>query len=113
MFHWDEWLVQGKGSHLHVQKLKLNKETIAIKLDGDVRDINYGMELNTFPLFTDNTNYAISNDGTMVAFSAHHRTHDEAWNTGWQTYFIDLNEMTTPVLITGHQGKNAISVVFK
>ena len=102
MFHWDEWLVQDKGSHLHVQKLKLNKATNAIELDGDVRDINYGMELNTPPLFTDNTNYAISNDGSMVAFSAHHRTHDEALNTGWQTYFIDLNEMTTPVLITGH-----------
>ena len=56
MFHWDEWLVQGKGSHLHLQKLKLNEATNAIELDGDVRDINYGMELNTPPLFTDNTN---------------------------------------------------------
>ena len=44
--------------------------------------INYGMELNTPPLFTNNTNYAISNDGTIVAFSVHHRTYEEEGNTG-------------------------------
>ena len=48
----------------------------------------------------------------MVAFSAHHRTHDEAWNTGWQTYFIDLNEMTTPVLITGHNKQRTHYLLF-
>ena len=102
MFHWDHWLPQGKGSHLFLQKIKIDSETKEIALDGDVKDLTKGMELNTPPLFTDKSNYDISRDGTQVAFSAHFRTNDEAWVTGWQTYYMDLTEMAKPVLITGH-----------
>ena len=60
------------------------------------------MEINTPPLFTDNSNYDLSNDGAMIAFSAHHREQVESWTTGWKTYFIDLKLMKEPILITRH-----------
>ena len=99
-FHWDTWLVQGKGSHLFYQKIKFSNNKF--ELDGDVIDITNGMELNTPPLFSDNSNYDLSSDGTKVAFSAHLRSHDEAWNTSWKTYYIDLELMKKPIVISGH-----------
>ena len=59
------------------------------------------MQINCPPLFSDNSNYDLSNDATKVAFSAHHRSHKEAWNTGWKTYYYDLNLMQKPILISG------------
>ena len=100
-FHWDTWLVQGKGSHIFYQKIKLNKDLDKIELDGEVDDITKDMEINCPPLFSDNSNYDISNDGTKIAFSAHIRNHNEAWNTGWKTYYIDLTLMKKPILISG------------
>jgi dipeptidyl aminopeptidase/acylaminoacyl peptidase len=99
-FHWDKWLVQGKGSHIFYQRIKLENDKII--LDGEVNDVTKGMEINSPPLFTDNSNYDISNDGNMIAFSAHHREHTESWNTGWKTYFINLELMNKPILITSH-----------
>ena len=98
-FHWDTWLVEGKGSHIFYQKIKLNNDKI--ELDGDVIDLTKDMEINCPPLFSDNSNYDLSNDATKVAFSAHHRSHKEAWNTGWKTYYYDLNLMQKPILISG------------
>ena len=98
-FHWDTWLVQGKGSHIFYQKIKLDNNNIV--LDGEANDITIGMEINCPPLFSDNSNYDISNDVTKIAFSCHHRTHNEAWNTGWKTYYIDLAVMEKPILISG------------
>ena len=60
-FHWDTWLVQGKGSHLFYQKIKFSNNKF--ELDGEVIDITNGMELNTPPLFSDNSNYDLSSDG--------------------------------------------------
>ena len=60
------------------------------------------MELNTPPLFTSNENYDISNDGTMVTFSAHIRNHEESWSTSWHTYYINPNTMSKPYMITTH-----------
>ena len=100
MFHWDEWLIEGKGSHLFYQKFKLNGNTF--ELIDTPKDITIGMELNTPPLFTSNDNYDISNDGTMVAFSAHLRSHDESWSTSWHTYYINPSTMTKPHMITTH-----------
>ena len=98
-FHWDTWLVEGKGSHIFYQKIKLNNDKI--ELDGDVIDLTKDMEINCPPLFSDNSNYDLSNDATKIAFSAHHRGHKEAWNTGWKTYYYDLNLMQKPILISG------------
>ena len=100
MFHWDEWLIEGKGSHLFYQKFKLNGNNFEL-LDKP-KDITLGMELNTPPLLTSNENYDISNDGTMVTFSAHIRNHDESWSTSWHTYYINPNTMTKPYMITTH-----------
>ena len=109
-FHWDHWLVQGKGSHLFYQKIKLVNDKI--ELDGDVTDITSGMELNTPPLFSDISNYDLSSDGKKIAFSAHLRTHDEAWNTSWKTYYIDLEKMKRPLLISGHNSGRTQSPQF-
>ena len=101
MFHWDEWLIEGKGSHLFYQKFKLNDEE-KFELIGEPKDITFGMELNTPPLFSSSDNFDISNDGTMVAFSAHIRDHEESWSTSWRTYFINTVTMKKPILITEH-----------
>ena len=102
MFHWDEWLIEGKGSHLFYQKFKLNEATNTFELINKPKDVTKGMELNTPPLFTSNENYDISNDGTMVTFSAHIRNHEESWSTSWHTYYINPNTMSKPYMITTH-----------
>ncbi len=100
MFHWDQWLIEGKGSHLFYQKFKLD-DTKFVLID-DPRDLTLGMELNTPPLFTSNINYDLSNDGKLVAFSAHLRNHEESWSTSWHTYYINPSTMTSPYMITKH-----------
>ena len=100
MFHWDHWLIEGKGSHVFVQKLELSENKIVLK--EDPKDVTQNMEINCPPLFTDSTNFELSNDGNMIAFSAHLRNHEEAWRTGFKTYFQDLTTMNKPICITNH-----------
>ena len=100
MFHWDQWLIEGKGSHLFYQKFKLNGNKFY--LIGTPRDLTIGMKLNTPPLFTSNENYDISNDGNLVAFSVHERNHEESWSTSWHTYYIQPSLMDKPFMITKH-----------
>ena len=100
MFHWDQWLIEGKGSHLFYQKFKLNGNKF--ELIGTPRDLTIGMKLNTPPLFTSNENYDISNDGNLVAFSVHERNHEESWSTSWHTYYIQPSLMDKPFMITKH-----------
>ena len=52
MFHWDQWLIEGKGSHLFYQKFKLNGNKF--ELIDTPRDLTLGMELNTISLFNSN-----------------------------------------------------------
>ena len=111
MFHWDHWLVEGKGSHLFVQKIKLGDNNDII-LDGDVSDVTKKMEIYTPPLFTDFSNYDISKDGDKIAFSAHIRNKDEALKTGWETYYFDMNIMSNPYLITSHTEARTQNPVF-
>jgi len=100
-FHWDQWLIEGKGSHLFYQKFKLT-ENNKFELIDKPKDLTKGMELNTPPLFTSNENYDISPDGNLVAFSAHLRNHEESWSTSWHTYYINPSLMNKPYLITKH-----------
>ena len=100
-FHWDQWLIEGKGSHLFYQKFKLT-ENNKFELIDKPKDLTKGMELNTPPLFTSNENYDISPDGNLVAFSAHLRNHEESWSTSWHTYYINPSLMDKPYLITKH-----------
>ena len=100
MFHWDQWLIEGKGSHLFYQKFKLNGNKF--ELIDTPRDLTLGMELNTPPLFTSNENYDLSPDGNLVAFSVHERNHEESWSTSWHTYFIEPSMMDKPFMITKH-----------
>ena len=66
MFHWDHWLVEGKGSHLFIQKIKLGDNNDII-LDGTSFDVTKKMEIYTPPLFTDFSNYDISRDGDKIS----------------------------------------------
>ena len=100
MFHWDEWLPQGKGSHVFIQKLIYDKQTDTLMCNGEPRDLTLGMEINAPPHNTGSQHYDVSKDGTMVAFSGLLRNEKESWNTGWKTYYINVNEMTTPVIIS-------------
>ena len=112
MFHWDTWLVEGKGSHLFIQNLEYDENNKKIILKGVERDITSKMEINCPPLFTDFSNYDLNNDGTKVAFSAHLRNNKEAWNTGFKTYYFDLELMKKPVCITNHTMARTQNPVF-
>ena len=109
-FHWDTWLVQGKGTHLFYQKIKLNNDKM--ELDGEVNDVTVGMEINTPPLFSDDSNYDLSNDGKKVAFSGLPRDHNEAFSTSWKTYYYDLSLMKKPILISKHNDAQTRSPQF-
>ena len=56
-FHWNKWLIQGKGSHIFYQKIKLKENKII--LDGEVNDITKGMKINSPPLFSNNLSRGI------------------------------------------------------
>ena len=102
MFHWDTWLVEGKGSHVFVQKFDFDVDKNIFVLKDDPIDVCQGMEINTPPLFTDYSNYDLSNDGNLIAFSAHLRNNEEAFSTAYKTYYQNLNTMKKPVCITNH-----------
>ncbi len=99
-FHWDHWLTEGKGSHLFYQKLVYNEEEGKFNdLEEEPKDITLNMEINTPPLFTDNSMYDISNNGTKVAFTAHERNENESLSTGYNIYYFD-NETDSVVCIS-------------
>ena len=110
MFHWDHWLVEGKGSHLFVQRIKLEDNNII--LDGDAFDVTKKMEIFTPPLFTDYSNYDISCDGEKITFSVHLRNREESWKTGWNTYYLDIGLMSKPYCITQHTEARTQNPVF-
>lgn len=110
MFHWDRWLPEGKGSHLFFHKIEEKEEVPTI--EGNPKDITLNMAVNTPPLFTDKSNFDLSNDGSKVAFTAHWRNKVEAWKTGWQTFYLDLSEMSDPVCITKHTEARTLNPVF-
>ena len=112
MFHWDQWLVEGKGSHLFLQKINFDKDKNIFILDGEETDVTKKMEINTPPLFTDFSNYDINCDGTKIAFSAHIRNEYEAVKTGFKTYYYDLNLMDKPICITTHTEARTQNPVF-
>ena len=111
MFHWDTWLIEGKGTHVFIQNIDLSENNDII-LSGEPKDITQGMEINCPPLFTDFSNYELSNDGTKIAFSGHLRNHEEAWRTGFKTYYQDLKKMKKPICITEHTTARTQNPVF-
>ena len=110
MFHWDTWLVEGKGTHVFVQYIDSSGNDVVVK--DNPKDVTQDMELNSPPLFTDSTNYELSNDGTMIAFSGHLRNHEESWTTGFKTYFQNLLTMSKPICITTHTSARTQYPVF-
>lgn len=112
MFHWDTWLVEGKGSHVFIQKLDYDNEKKMFVLVNEPVDVCQGMEVNTPPLFTDYSNYDLSNDGNLISFSAHLRNNEEAFSTAYKTYYQNLNTMKKPVCITDHTTARTQNPVF-
>ena len=110
MFHWDTWLVEGKGTHVFVQNVEISENNIILK--DSPKDITQNLELNSPPLFTDSTNYELSNDGNMIAFSGHLRNNEESWTTGFKTYYQNLLTMKSPICITGHTSARTQYPVF-
>ncbi|MCQ2820589.1 MAG: S9 family peptidase [archaeon] len=110
-FHWDKWLDQGKGSRIFLQKIEFTEDK-KIQLKGTYRDLTNGMKINVPFLNTGKDNYDVSKDGKMAAYSGLLRTHDEAWNTSWKTYFIIFDEMIEPLLITGNNAGRTQNPVF-
>ena len=107
-FHWDHWLTEGKGSHLFYQKLVYNEEEGKFNdLETEPKDITLNMTINTPPLFTDNSMYDISNNGTRVAFTAHERNENESLSTGYNIYLFD-NESDSVESITGIRNDSLI-----
>ena len=111
MFHWDTWLVEGKGTHVFIQNIDLSDNNNIILKDPP-KDVTQNMELNSPPLFTDSTNYELSNDGNMIAFSGHFRNHEESWTTGFKTFYLNLLTMRNPVCITNHTNARTQYPVF-
>ena len=112
MFHWDTWLVEGKGSHVFIQKFDYDNEKKMFVLVNEPVDVCQGMEVNTPPLFTDYSNYDLSNDGNLISFSAHLRNNEEAFSTAYKTYYQNLNTMKKPVCITDHTTARTQNPVF-
>ena len=61
MFHWDQWLFEGKGAHIFIQKINFDKDKNIFILVGDETNITKKMEINTPPFFTDFSNYDLPN----------------------------------------------------
>ena len=80
--------------------VKMVKNQDVLTLKGDPLDLLANLEINAPPNFTGAENFDVSPDGTEVAFSGLERTHDEAWNTGWDTFRYDTKTMTAPFNIT-------------
>lgn len=108
-FHWDEWLTEGKGTHLFFQKFISINNTLTLL--AEPYDITAGMEVFSPPHFEDDY-YDISNDGNKVTFTAQLRTYNEAWSTSWKTYYIDINMMNKPILIIGNNQARTVNPKF-
>jgi hypothetical protein len=108
-FHWDEWLTEGKGTHLFFQRF--TSENNKLILQEEPFDITNGMEVFSPPHFEEDY-YDISNDGNKVTFTSHLRTHNESWSTSWKTYYIDINIMNKPILIIGNNQARTVNPKF-
>jgi dipeptidyl aminopeptidase/acylaminoacyl peptidase len=97
--HWDTWLVEGKGSHLFLQKVEINSQSKFPSLVSDPIDLMKGMEANS-PVGPDggSEQYDIRPDGLEVTLTAHLRTREESWKTGWKIYSVNLS--SSPFLIS-------------
>ena len=101
MFDWDTWLPQGKGSHVFLQKVMYdNNNNDILYLNDEPIDLCLGMEINAPPSNTGSTHYDVSKDGKMITFSGHIRDYNESFKTDWKTYYINIDEMDKPVLIS-------------
>ncbi len=79
MFHWDEWLTEGKGTHIFSQKINY-KEGEGLSLEGEPKDLTAKMAINAPPMDCASESYDISNNGKLVAFTGLPRDKNEAFS---------------------------------
>lgn len=106
--HWDKY-DEGKVSHLFFFKVGKadNPENKQPVIKSVPIELLKGQEANTpVPPDGDVSHYDLSADGSLIAFTAHLRTRDEAWNTAWKIYFGSLTDVSNLKMLTqSHQGR--------
>ena len=103
MRHWDFWYTEGKDSHPFYQKLK--NENGKPVLDGTPVDMMLKEAYCSPPLEGGADQFAISNDGSLIAFSAHKKDEKMAYNTKWDVYLYDTTTGTRTELTTEEKGR--------
>ena len=88
MRHWDFWYTEGKDSHPFYQKLIM--ENNEPKVSGDPVDMMKSEAFCSPPLENGAEQFSISDDGKLVAFSAHEKNEKMSYNTKWQIYLYIL-----------------------
>lgn len=106
--HWDKY-DEGKVSHLfffRVAKADDPQDNKPVIKSVPI-ELLKGQEVNTpIPPDGDVSQYDLSPDGTLIAFTAHLRTRDESWNTSWKIYFGSLTDVSNLKMLTDfHPGR--------
>ena len=103
MRHWDFWYTEGKDSHPFYQKLKM--ENNVPKLDGEPVDMMLNQIYCSPPLENGPEQFSISDDGNLIAFSAHKKDEKMSYNTKWDIYLYDITKNTKTELTAEEKGR--------
>ena len=110
MRHWDFWYTEGKDSHPFYQKLKM--ENNEPKVSGDPVDMMKSEAFCSPPLENGAEHFSISDDGKLVAFSAHEKNEKMSYNTKWQIYLYNIDTKEKK-LLTEEEGGRCQNPIFK
>ena len=103
MRHWDFWYTEGKDSHPFYQKLKMvNNEP---SLDQDPIDMMKGEQYCSPPLENGPEQFSISDDGKLVAFSAHSKDEKMSYNTKWEMHLYNIDNGNRKNLSVNEEGR--------
>ena len=110
MRHWDFWYTEGKDSHPFYQKLKM--ENNEPKVSGNPVDMMKSEAFCSPPLENGAEQFSISDDGKLVAFSAHEKNEKMSYNTKWQIYLYNIDTKEKK-LLTEEEGGRCQNPIFK
>ena len=110
MRHWDFWYTEGKDSHPFYQRIK--RGTNGPELDGEPLDLMQSEVYCSPPLENGAEQFSISQDGNLIAFSAHSKDEKMSYNTKWEIYVYDLSS-NSKKLITGNENGRCQNPEFK
>ncbi|KAL9641848.1 hypothetical protein ABK040_011833 [Willaertia magna] len=89
--HWDQYIIEGKVSHVFAQKVILSQD--ALITINDPVDVMFGMNANSpIPPFGGSEQYDISKSGDSIAINLEvTKDSSVAWTTGWKIFVGTLN----------------------